>query len=155
MSPRLPPGNIVLAQFREAAYSIKPYKISMNPTLKTSSFAKIIVNLGRIPVRNNGRQILLPIDHIEYIQAARNYSIIHGVNGKSWVTSKTLQDFDELLNASNQFLRLHRSHLVNISLMVDCFYEKEGFMVLLSNNKKLKVSRRHVKNVRSAVVNAG
>ena len=126
----------------------------MNSALKTSSFARTIDNLGTIPVRTNGRQVFLPIDHVEHIQAARNYSIIYGVNGKVWVTSKTLQDFDELLNASNQFLRLHRSYLVNMSLIVDCFYENEGFVVLLRNNKKIKVSRRNVKIVRSAMVSA-
>lgn len=125
----------------------------MNPALKASSFAKIIGHQRTIPVRNNGRQIFLPIDHVEHIRAARNYSIIYALNGKYWVTSKTLQDFDELLNPSNQFLRLHRSYLVNLSLVVDCFYENEGFVVLLRNNKKIRVSRRNVKTVRSAVVN--
>ena len=126
----------------------------MNSTLRTSSFARTIDNLGTIPVRANGRQAFLPNGNVEHIQAARNYSIIYGVNGKCWVTSKTLQDFDELLNASNRFLRLHRSYLVNISLIVDCFYENEGFVVLLKNEKKIKVSRRNIKSVRSALGSA-
>ena len=124
----------------------------MNSALKTSSFAKMIVHAKKIPLRTNGRQVLLPIQNVEHIQAARNYSVIYGTNGKSWVASKTLQDFNELLDPFNQFLRLHRSYLVNTALIVDCFYENERFTVLLSNQKKLHVSRRYVKAVRSALM---
>ena len=125
----------------------------MNSALRISSFAKTINKARKIPLRNNGRLEFLPIDNVEHIEAARNYSIIHGLNGKLWVSSKTLQAFDELLNPSCQFLRLHRSYLVNRSLIVDCFYENDAFVVLLRNDKKIRVARRHIKRVRTAVLN--
>jgi len=124
----------------------------MNSPLKTSSFARTIDLTRKIPLRNNGRLEYLPIEYVEHIEAARNYSIIYALNGKFWVSSKTLQAFDNLLNPSCQFLRLHRSYLVNRSLIVDCFYENDTFVVLLRNNKKIRVARRHIKDVRSLVM---
>lgn len=126
---------------------------TMDSTLKISSFAKTIELSNKIPLRSNGRLEYLPIENVEHIEAARNYSIIHALNGKNWVSSKTLQAFDDLLNPSSQFLRLHRSHLVNLSLIVDCFYENDSFVVLLRNQKKIRVARRHIKRVRSTVMN--
>ena len=125
----------------------------MNSTLMISSFAKTINKSRKIPLRTNGKQVFLPIDHVVHIEAARNYSIIYGSNGKHWVCSKTLQSFDELLNPSSQFFRLNRSYLVNLSSIVNSFYDKEIFMVLLSNDKKIRVARRHIKAVRTALTN--
>ncbi|SEI78435.1 LytTr DNA-binding domain-containing protein [Dyadobacter koreensis] len=120
---------------------------------KTSSFARMIDISKKIPLRNKGKLEYLPIENVEHIEAARNYSIIHALNGTNWVSSKTLQAFDDLLNPSSQFLRLHRSYLVNLSLIVDCFYENDSFVVLLRNQKKIRVARRHIKRVRSTVMN--
>ncbi|WP_254561149.1 LytR/AlgR family response regulator transcription factor [Dyadobacter diqingensis] len=124
----------------------------MNAALKISSFAKAIDKSKKIPLRNNGKLEYLPIDNVEHIEAARNYSIIHGLNGKFWVSSKTLQAFEKLLNPTRQFLRLHRSYLVNRALIIDCFYENDAFVVLLTNQKKIRVARRHIKLVRMEVM---
>lgn len=123
----------------------------MNQATKISSFAKAIDKSKKIPLRNNGKLEYLPIEQVEHIEAARNYSIIHGPEGKVWVSSKTLQAFEKLLNPSQQFLRLHRSHLVNRAVIMDCFYEKDAFMVLLTSQKKIRVSRRQIKLVRMEV----
>ncbi len=125
----------------------------MNSTLMISSFAKTISKSWKIPLRTNGKQVFLPIEQVVHIEAARNYSIIYGPNDKQWVCSKTLQAFDELLNPSSQFCRLNRSCLVNLSSVVTSFYDNQVFIVLLSNNKKIRVPRRHIKAVRFALTN--
>lgn len=125
----------------------------MDSARKISSFAKAIDNTKKIPLRNNGKLEHVPIDHVEHIEAARNYSIIHGLSGKFWVSSKTLQAFEKLLNPTHQFLRLHRSYLVNRAVIIDCFYENDTFFVLLINQKKIPVARRHIKLVRMEVMN--
>ena len=124
----------------------------MNSTLQSSNLVHTLGNTKQISLRNKGKLFHLPIDQIEYIQAARNYSIIYAQNGKFWVSSKTLLAFDESLN-EHQFLRLHRSYLVNISVVVDCLYDNDSLVVILKNDKKIMVSRRQVKRVKSTFGN--
>jgi two-component system LytT family response regulator len=125
----------------------------MNPAMKISSFTKAIDKSKKIPLRNNGKLEYLPIAEVLHIEAARNYSIIHGPEGKVWVSSKTLQAFEKLLNPTHQFIRLHRSHLVNKAVIIDYFYENDTLMVLLTSQKKIQVSRRQIKLVRMEIMN--
>jgi two-component system LytT family response regulator len=46
------------------------------------------------------------------LQADRNNTHIFFQNGKQFLSSKTLTEYDKMLRASG-FLRVHRSHLVN------------------------------------------
>lgn len=56
------------------------------------------------------------IEHLNdlvYLNADTNYTIIHLENGRSILISYTLKRFEKLLKDSEQFVRIHRSYLVN------------------------------------------
>lgn len=81
---------------------------------------------------NDGVEI---IDHndIINIEASSNYSLFYLKNGKTCLVSKTLKDF-ELKLPSSQFLRCHRSHIVNYSHVVKYSTKNGGFLELSNKN---------------------
>ncbi|MEN8798884.1 MAG: LytTR family transcriptional regulator DNA-binding domain-containing protein [Flavobacteriaceae bacterium] len=67
----------------------------------------------RIFVRHNGKMVKILLDHILYVEADRNYCNIVTENGNYLVVS-TLKSIESRLRNGN-FIRVHRSFLVNIS----------------------------------------
>ena len=82
--------------------------------------------------------IVVPVKDILYAQADDNYSVIHRIDGKKHVVSKTLKFFDDMLSESG-FLRIHKSHLINTSEILE--YKKGKIaQVKLTNNVWLDIS---------------
>jgi DNA-binding LytR/AlgR family response regulator len=67
----------------------------------------------RIFVRNKDKMIKIMLAHIVYIEADRNYSRIFTVD-KEYTLAITLKTIEEKLSEKN-FLRLHRSYIINLS----------------------------------------
>jgi two-component system, LytTR family, response regulator len=80
-------------------------------------------------------------------EAEGNYTRFYLSDGQQQVTSKTLGEYEELLSSYN-FIRIHKSHLVNR----DCisFVDHDGF-VLLKDNTKVEISRRRKSAVLAAL----
>lgn len=81
--------------------------------------------------------VKLRLADIVLVEGERNYSIIHQVNGKKKVSSKTLGHFEEILKDKG-FFRCHRSFVVNRHHIKDI--KKEGF--LLNGDSIVPISRR-------------
>ena len=60
------------------------------------------------------------------------------VNKKSFLSSRTLKEYDDLL-ADKQFLRVHRTHLVNKKYIHSLSGDRE---VKLTDGSSVEVSRR-------------
>lgn len=74
---------------------------------------QIEVLKDRIFVRHNGKMAKLLLADILYVEADRNYCTIT-TNAAAYVLSSTLKTMEEKL-PSSQFLRVHRSYMVNLS----------------------------------------
>jgi two-component system LytT family response regulator len=90
-----------------------------------------------VPV-HDGIEFISPIEVI-YIKGDGNYSIIHFKDGKKMTVSKTLKNIEEKLT-DQAFIRIHKSHLININELVK-YVKHDGGYVILSNGIKLGVSR--------------
>ncbi|MEO6670668.1 MAG: LytTR family DNA-binding domain-containing protein [Ferruginibacter sp.] len=86
-----------------------------------------------------GFQVVL-INEIIYCEAESSYTTFHLVNGQKITASKSILEYEELLNF-NDFIRIHRFYLVNLH-HVKGYQRGEGGIVTLSNGKELEVSRR-------------
>ena len=80
----------------------------------------------------------IPIEEIIRLEADGNYTFIYKTGEKSFYSAKTLKEYDEILPGS-KFLRVHRSHLVNIDHIVS--YDKQG-SISMSDGSVVEVSRR-------------
>ena len=78
------------------------------------------------------------LDEIIHLQAESNYTHIFLTGNKTFVSAKTLKEYDEILEG-HKFLRVHKSHLVNPAHIQS--YDKRGILEM-SNGTKVEVARR-------------
>ena len=96
--------------------------------------------IRKISLPNSQGYTLIGIDEIIHIEADSNYSVFHLHNRDKITVSRVLKEYEEML-PENQFVRIHKSSIVNLNYLVE-FNSKNGLEVLLKNGEKIAVSRR-------------
>ena len=86
-----------------------------------------------------GFQVINLADVI-YCEAESSYTIFHLVNKQQIVASKTMIEYELLLEGTT-FCRIHKSFLVNLTHIKE-YLRGEGGSVILTNNLQVEVSRR-------------
>lgn len=98
--------------------------------------------LKQILVRDKSRGFFVAVDSIERVSAAGNYVEIH-TGGKAHLVRETLFKFARQLNAE-EFIRVHRSHLVRVSFIAELHSMFSGdYELVLRNGERLPLSRRY------------
>lgn len=87
------------------------------------------------------------IDEIVRLQAESNYTHIHLKNKKTFISAKTLKEYDEILRG-HRFLRVHKSHLVNLTHIQA--YDRQGILQM-SDDSKIEVARRKKEYLQKAL----
>ncbi len=98
-----------------------------------------------IPMRDGDRH--LPVQDIVRCEADRNYTVFHLKRGERVMSSRTLNSYEEFL-AENDFLRVHRSHIVNIAHVRSLDTEDR---LCMSDGGKVEVSRRRKASISGAL----
>lgn len=95
---------------------------------------------NRIVVKSDGKIKIIPTAEIHYIEANGDNVKIMTKEG-NFSKNKTMSFFEEQLS-TNDFVRIHRSYLVNVSLVsrIDA-YDKESHLAVLSSGIQLPVSK--------------
>jgi len=83
---------------------------------------------------------VIDIAGIIRIKAISNYSKLILANGKTLVVAKLLRWFEAKLPA-DQFIRIHRTHIVNKNFIQQCINGKTG-AIKMSNGELIDVARR-------------
>lgn len=86
-------------------------------------------------------------DEIIRCEAIGNYTKFFLQNSKSFISSRTLKDYDDLL-AEKQFLRVHRSHLVNKKYINSYTGDRE---LKMKDGSSVEVSRRKWDEVKERI----
>lgn len=106
-----------------------------------------IEEIDRVVVRLGSRIIIIPRDTIHYIEAQDDYVMVYSPQGNH-LKEKTMKYFETHLPAKD-FIRIHRSHIVNISQIVSIdLYGKETHLVVLKCGARLKASAEGYKRLR-------
>lgn len=96
----------------------------------------------QILVRDADRAYFLSVEDIDHISAAGNYIEVHA-GGKVHLIRESLSSFISQL-APEEFLRVHRSHVVRIGFIVEMRAMFHGdFELVLRNGARLPLSRRY------------
>lgn len=116
----------------------KPWPQHNAAVLETA--AKSPVQSNRIVVKDGGKIKIVPVANIQYLEAADNYVKIYTTDSY-FLKKKTMQYFEQSLHPQ-QFIRIHRSYIINAQLItrIDPF-EKDSHIVLLTTGAKLPVSK--------------
>jgi two-component system LytT family response regulator len=77
------------------------------------------------------------------LEGESNYTKFFFTGGKTLLTSKTLKEYEEILEG-HDFIRVHKSHIVNKAHVVN--YSGDGLLTL-SDNSKVEISRRRKEEV--------
>ncbi len=94
----------------------------------------------RIVLKDNGKIKIIPTQQVQYFEAADDYVKIHTADGV-FLKNKTMQFFEQKMDTGN-FVRIHRSYLVNIHLISRIEpYEKDSHLAILSIGVRLPVSK--------------
>jgi len=96
--------------------------------------------LTRFLVKIGEKEILLPVEKIDWIEAAEYYCCLHA-DGHRYMVRESISDLSNNLDPK-QFLRIHRSSIVNLNRIREIY--REGPLdgsIVLSNGQTLKMSK--------------
>ncbi|GAB5521586.1 MAG: LytTR family DNA-binding domain-containing protein [Rhodothermales bacterium] len=99
--------------------------------------------VDRIVLKERGRAWLLPTEQIRWVGAAGVYVEIHTIDSQTHLHRAALSDMAAQLNP-DAFVRIHRSHLVRLSAIVELLQDSHGdYTVVLDDRTMLKLSRSY------------
>jgi two-component system, LytTR family, response regulator len=100
-----------------------------------------------LSVQQNGRIVLVRTKEIDWIEANGNYARLH-VGARMHETRETLDALERKLNP-REFLRIHRSTIVNVRAIKEIQPWFHGYhLVVLQNGQELRMSRYQKKVAR-------
>jgi two-component system, LytTR family, response regulator len=96
--------------------------------------------VDRLPIKINGRIVLIRLSDIDWIEADGDYVSVHA-GTKTWLMRETVGTL-ELRLASSGFVRIHRSVLVNAERVKELRPRDKGeYIVVLDDGTELKLTR--------------
>lgn len=94
---------------------------------------------------------VIKTDEIIRCESDNYYTKFFFTNGKQLLISKTLKENDELLSAHN-FIRPHKSHLINTKFIKN-YNRNEGGFIVMTDDSKIPVSRRKREKITNIISN--
>lgn len=116
--------------------------------LETASLSPAQNN--RVVVKNAGVIKIIPVEAIHYLEADDDYVKLSTTEG-NFQKNKTMSFFEQTLDAS-QFIRIHRSYIINLAQVTKIeLKEKESYVVLLKSGIWLPVSKTGYVKLKAAL----
>ncbi|HTI92820.1 MAG TPA: response regulator [Puia sp.] len=131
--------NLLIHAVQRAASRIDTHNVSVNIDTCLYNLRHQPSEMKLCVTSLKGFQVI-HLSDIIYCEAESSYTIFHMVNGTNIVASKSIIDY-ELLLEDNFFCRVHKSYLINLAHMKE-YMRGEGGRVILTNGKEVEVSRR-------------
>ncbi|MDP4271870.1 MAG: LytTR family DNA-binding domain-containing protein, partial [Bacteroidota bacterium] len=121
-------------------------RLTSNAPAEESPVNKLLENgpvqeekLQRVAVRSGQKIRIIPVNDVLYFESDGDYVQIHTSEGR-YLKEKTMKFFESHLD-ERQFVRVHRSYIVNVEHIKGMeLYEKDSWTLLLSNREYIKVS---------------
>ena len=103
--------------------------------------------LERVITKMGSKITVVPVDKICYIEAQDDYVMIYTAEGK-YLKQQTMKYFEKHLDGE-QFVRVHRSYIANISCIERIEpYEKTNYILILKDGNKVPVSRNGMQTLK-------
>jgi two-component system LytT family response regulator len=105
----------------------------------------------RIAVRNNGRVVFVKLTDIDWIEAADNYVCLH-CGRETHVVRETMNELEARLDPA-QFLRVHRSSIVNLDRVRELQpWFRGDYRVVLRDGTQLTLTKNHREKLESRLL---
>ncbi len=107
--------------------------------------------LERLLIKQSGKIIILNLREIQWIEAMADYVNIHTGND-TYLVHQSLTHIESRLDP-NQFVRIHRSSIVNLDAVQEIVgWAKGRYKVLLKSGKELNLSRLGAKRLKKIMI---
>lgn len=108
-------------------------------------------HLSRVFVRDRNRILVVPTGEIERLEARGDYVALHA-GSKRHLVQVAIADMERMLDPG-RFVRVHRSHIVNLDYVVAFTTDPKGALeVELRSGTRLSVSRARAQALRNLVL---
>ncbi len=135
-------------EFRKARAQEKQiYKESLD--ILNENISQKSLKISKITVYEQFGFQIVNTSEVEYLEADNNYTVLHLAGSKNIVATRTLGDFEKILD-QNDFFRIHKSILVNLNYLKG-YSSYQGNFAVLNNGTSLSISRRRVNDFRDAI----
>jgi DNA-binding LytR/AlgR family response regulator len=125
----LPASSASPEQRAPKAAAEPPHRLSLSTTYAT-----------RLSVRRRGALVVVPVDEIDWVEGADDYSCLH-VRDRRLLSDDRLHALERSLDPA-RFVRVHRSALVNLTRVREVVEHKWGdALAVLQDGTRVKVSR--------------
>ena len=94
-----------------------------------------------------GKKGILDLNDIQYKKSLKNYTIFKLKNGNEILSSKTLKIFEDELRGVINFVRPHRSYMINFDYVDDHHFNHRGGEIFL-DDEVIDISRRKAASFR-------
>ena len=141
------PFERVVAALNKAVEKLKSKTISpeIGQLIETHDEESGLLN--RVVVKSGRKIQVIPVESIYYIESQDDFVMIYCGDGH-FMKQKTMKFFEQHLD-NKQFVRIHRSYLLNLLQISEIQqYEKESWIVLTKQGAKLKVSKAGYANLK-------
>jgi hypothetical protein len=107
----------------------------------------VVVSSGQLPERfavrkRGGAEIMVEVADIDWVEASGNYAILH-VGGETFEIRSSLSRLESELDP-RRFVRVHKSHLVNVAKVVEVTPWVSGdWRIRLQDGSEVNLSRRY------------
>ena len=116
-------------------------QLAISPNISTAK--SLVLKRGGIKLHYSNRLVTIPTEKIIRLEGDCNYTVVHTQN-KKYVSARTLKHFEGILD-KNFFIRVHKSHIVNLRYMKDV--QPVNSEIKFDEGKPIEVSRRKLKEV--------
>lgn len=96
----------------------------------------------KIALPQLGSVTYVDVQNIIALEAQSNYTVIHKPGGQTQTVSKTLKDFEDILD-EEMFIRIHKSYIINLHHVKES-HTNEGNYVVMDDGKEWSISRRQM-----------
>lgn len=96
-------------------------------------------NNKRIVIRTKSSMYVFDVKDIVHCQSDRNYTYFHLNDGRKVFTSRTLKDYEDTLCLPD-FIRCHRSHIININYL-ERYDRGDGGTIVMKDGTEIPLSR--------------
>lgn len=101
----------------------------------------------RIVVKDKQRVVVVPVEDIFHFEALDDYVLLHTKQAR-YIKQCTMKSLEESLD-KQQFVRVHRSHLVQVAYIAHLEQAAtDSYAVLLKNGKQVRVSKSGYKRLK-------
>lgn len=121
---------------------------SVDTTGVQTNQSKSVQYPKRILLPMVGNMLIIKLEDLVLIEAKSNYSIFTMNDGSIYTSSRSLKVYADTIQSHPDFLRIHRSHIVNKNYIVSIIRNKQNkSFVVMHNKRELEIVSQKKENI--------